>query len=81
MRLAVLSIPVAMTMVLGACEETPKSIEYWMAHKEELREMERVCLTNGATKPECENVARASSRIATAASKSRIDALRAARGE
>lgn len=81
MRFAPHTISMISALALGACQEAPKSVEYWLAHKEELREMERVCLTNGAAGQACENVARASSRISEEASDRRIKALRAARGE
>lgn len=81
MRYAAFALPVAMSMVLGACKEAPKSIEYWLANKDELREMSAVCLMNGAANKECENVARASHRMGEQAMQDRINARRAGRGE
>ena len=68
-------------LALGACQEAPRSVEYWLAHDTELREMERVCATNGASERVCETVARAAHRKSEEAADRRIRALRAARGE
>lgn len=79
MHVATLSIFVATGLTLGACEEAPKTIDYWVAHKDELREMERICLTNGSAGRECENVARASYRLSKEALQRRIESRRAGR--
>lgn len=82
MSAAKLVAPLVMAALWGCqVREEPKSVEYWIEHRDEANEMIHACLLTGGKDINCANVGIADARRSKAASERRKAALRAGRGE